>query len=146
MRGLMTCLLILAASLSGCGTSSNVVDNADTGAPMDLARIDLAALDQARPVVDQATPFDAVVSPDFTTPADLTTPSDLTTPADLPTAADPRCAAAGAAPAMATCCLAANDYPNQCLIGACSCSPMNSHQVKTCLCPMAKCFDGLKCK
>lgn len=43
------------------------------------------------------------------------------------------------------CCLSSGDFPNSCLIGACGCSPLNSHSVKTCECPTGQCFDGTKC-
>jgi len=43
------------------------------------------------------------------------------------------------------CCLLAEDFPNNCLIGACGCSPDNSHEVKVCECPEGKCFDGNSC-
>ena len=32
------------------------------------------------------------------------------------------------------CCQSASDFPNNCLIGACGCSPDNSHSVKVCDC------------
>jgi eight-cysteine-cluster-containing protein len=43
------------------------------------------------------------------------------------------------------CCKSTNDFPNLCLIGACGCSPENSHQVKICDCGPDKCFDGKEC-
>lgn len=43
------------------------------------------------------------------------------------------------------CCQSASDFPNSCLIGACGCSPDNSHQVKVCDCGTDKCFDGKNC-
>jgi len=43
------------------------------------------------------------------------------------------------------CCKSSDDFPNSCLIGACGCSPTDSHQVKTCYCGVDKCFDGTKC-
>lgn len=43
------------------------------------------------------------------------------------------------------CCKSANDYPNLCLIGACGCSPDNSHQIKVCDCGQGKCFNGSAC-
>jgi hypothetical protein len=43
------------------------------------------------------------------------------------------------------CCESAGDFPNLCLIGACGCSPDNSHEVKTCDCGDGKCFDGNSC-
>ena len=43
------------------------------------------------------------------------------------------------------CCKSVGDYPNLCLIGACGCSPENSHQVKICDCIKGECFDGEQC-
>ena len=55
------------------------------------------------------------------------------------------CINSGGIPTTASCCQTANDFPNTCLIGACGCSPDNSHQVKSCDCGEGKCFDGEKC-
>ena len=43
------------------------------------------------------------------------------------------------------CCQSAGDFSNSCLVGACGCSPVNSHQVQTCDCGEGKCFDGTQC-
>ena len=43
------------------------------------------------------------------------------------------------------CCLSVEDFPNTCLIGACGCSPENSHEVKICDCGSDKCFNGGEC-
>ena len=43
------------------------------------------------------------------------------------------------------CCLSSGDFPNTCLIGACGCSPENSHNVSVCSCGDGKCFDGTRC-
>lgn len=43
------------------------------------------------------------------------------------------------------CCGSTSDFPNLCLIGACGCSPTNSHQIKTCNCGDNKCFNGKEC-
>lgn len=40
------------------------------------------------------------------------------------------------------CCKSARDFPNTCLIGACGCSPNNSHDVKVCDCGEGKCWDS----
>ena len=42
------------------------------------------------------------------------------------------------------CCQSVEDFPNTCLIGACSCAPDQSHEVKICNCG-EKCFDGNAC-
>ena len=55
------------------------------------------------------------------------------------------CTDSGGLVATAMCCSSASDYPNTCLIGACGCSPDNSHAVKTCVCGEGQCFDGVAC-
>jgi hypothetical protein len=55
------------------------------------------------------------------------------------------CIDSGGTLTTASCCQVANDFPSSCLIGACGCSPTNSHQVETCDCGNNKCFDGTKC-
>ena len=55
------------------------------------------------------------------------------------------CEESGGTIVTGMCCLSVEDFPNTCLIGACGCSPDNSHEVKLCECPEAFCFDGTKC-
>jgi hypothetical protein len=55
------------------------------------------------------------------------------------------CLNSGGTVSVSSCCKSSNDFPNSCLIGACGCSPTDSHQVKTCDCGEGKCFDGEKC-
>jgi len=56
------------------------------------------------------------------------------------------CTSSGGTVVTGSCCLSSGDFPNSCLIGACGCSPDNSHQVKECDCGEGKCFDGTSCK
>ena len=56
------------------------------------------------------------------------------------------CINSGGVVEEASCCLSSGDFPNTCLIGACGCSPDNSHQIKTCNCGENKCFDTDKCR
>lgn len=58
----------------------------------------------------------------------------------------PICSLSGGTITTSLCCKATGYFPNTCLIGACSCSPSNSHEVKTCDCGMDKCFNGIFCK
>ncbi len=58
---------------------------------------------------------------------------------------DAACTDSGGTVSSAMCCTSASDYPNSCLIGACGCSPDNSHSVMTCQCPEGQCFDGTRC-
>lgn len=44
-----------------------------------------------------------------------------------------------------SCCGSIGDFPNLCLVGACGCSPMYSHEIKICACEEGKCFDGKSC-
>ena len=55
------------------------------------------------------------------------------------------CIDSGGAVSTGLCCLSSADFPNNCLIGACGCSPENSHGVKICDCGEGKCWDGEKC-
>lgn len=55
------------------------------------------------------------------------------------------CIDSGGTVGTSLCCKSASDFPNNCLIGACGCSPENSHEVKVCDCPEGKCFDGNEC-
>jgi len=61
------------------------------------------------------------------------------------TAKEQACINFGGTVTTASCCKSMGDFPNSCLIGACGCSPDNSHQVKTCDCGENKCFDGTQC-
>jgi len=55
------------------------------------------------------------------------------------------CINSGGDIANSLCCKSSDDFPNLCSIGACGCSPDNSHWVKICDCGEGKCFDGEKC-
>jgi len=55
------------------------------------------------------------------------------------------CLNSGGTVSTSSCCQATDDFPNTCLIGACGCSPTDSHQVKVCDCGDGKCFDGSEC-
>lgn len=43
------------------------------------------------------------------------------------------------------CCGQTSDFPNLCSIGACGCSPTNSHNVQICDCGAGKCFGNNGC-
>ena len=55
------------------------------------------------------------------------------------------CAASGGNVTATTCCISSGSFPNTCLIGACGCSPENSHDVQGCDCGAGKCWDGTAC-
>jgi hypothetical protein len=55
------------------------------------------------------------------------------------------CLNSGGQVSTSLCCQSVDDFPNLCLIGACGCSPENSHQVKVCDCGDEKCFNGNEC-
>ena len=55
------------------------------------------------------------------------------------------CIDSGGTVSTSLCCEATGDFPNLCLVGACGCSPENSHEVKICDCGTGKCFDGSEC-
>jgi hypothetical protein len=56
------------------------------------------------------------------------------------------CAASGGTASTSSCCGSTGEFPNTCSLGACSCSPSNSHAVQICTCPAGKCFDGTSCR
>ncbi|PIR72356.1 MAG: hypothetical protein COU42_01690 [Candidatus Nealsonbacteria bacterium CG10_big_fil_rev_8_21_14_0_10_36_24] len=55
------------------------------------------------------------------------------------------CIDSGGTASTSLCCKEVSDFPNLCLIGACGCSPENSHEIKTCDCGEEKCFNGKEC-
>jgi len=55
------------------------------------------------------------------------------------------CLDSGGTVSASLCCGQAQDFPNNCAIGACGCALASSHQVKTCECGEGKCFDGNSC-
>ncbi len=55
------------------------------------------------------------------------------------------CLIPGGKVSVSLCCKLSNNFPDSCLIGACGCSPANSHQVQVCECQEGKCFDGSQC-
>lgn len=66
-------------------------------------------------------------------------------PEPEPSEAELACTDSGGAVTTASCCLSASDFPDTCLIGACGCSPQNSHEVRTCDCGEGKCFNSSAC-
>ena len=61
------------------------------------------------------------------------------------TEAEKACINSGGQLSTSMCCKSVSDFSNLCLIGACGCSPADSHQVKTCDCGDWRCFDGKEC-
>ncbi len=55
------------------------------------------------------------------------------------------CLESGGTVTTASCCQSAEDFPDNCAIGACGCAPEYSHKVKFCGCGGEKCFNGKKC-
>lgn len=62
-----------------------------------------------------------------------------------PSTKEQACINSGGTVNTSLCCASVGDFPNTCLIGACGCSPENSHNVKVCDCPEGKCFNGNSC-
>jgi hypothetical protein len=58
---------------------------------------------------------------------------------------DQACLDSGGTVSSSSCCGQTQDFPNNCAIGACGCSPASSHQVKVCQCGTGECFDGNSC-
>lgn len=65
--------------------------------------------------------------------------------ATLLTEKEQACLNSGGTISTSQCCALTSDFPNLCAIGACGCSPENSHQVKICDCGQDKCFNGNEC-
>lgn len=61
------------------------------------------------------------------------------------TATEKACIDSGGTIKREMCCLATIDFPNTCFIGACGCSPDNSHEVNICSCGEGRCFNGEVC-
>ena len=55
------------------------------------------------------------------------------------------CIDSGGTITTASCCGSIDAFPNTCTLGSCGCSPVASHQVKSCDCGTGKCFDGNSC-
>ncbi len=55
------------------------------------------------------------------------------------------CLYSGGTVATALCCQSTSDFPNLCIVGACGCSPDNSHEIKICDCGQDRCFNGEEC-
>ena len=133
-------LLITLALTSSCDGSTG--GTSDLAAPADIAVSAAADLGGSK---------DLAMSGDSSAPLDMATsdlaaaPLDLAHMADFAGASEP-CTAGGATVGMQLCCGATNDFPNLCGIGACGCSPMNSHMVRTCMCPGGKCWNGNACQ
>lgn len=54
------------------------------------------------------------------------------------------CVDSGGKLSTSLCCGQTKDFPNTCLIGACGCSPENSHEIKICDCGDG-CWNGTEC-
>jgi len=58
----------------------------------------------------------------------------------IPPSKEELCTNSGGTVTIQSCCQSVDDFPNTCLIGACGCSPTNSHNVKICDCGEGKCW------
>jgi hypothetical protein len=85
------------------------------------------------------------VNPQDTVPAPDAAAEDAAAPGGLAAA----CVASGGKVELGKCCGAqdtpANDFPNTCAIGACSCPPASSVDTQVCACSEGQCFDGKSC-
>ena len=77
------------------------------------------------------------------------TSSGGTTSAAGATSTDPvaqSCIDSGGTVTTSLCCTSLTaDFPNNCNVGACGCSPDNSKTVRVCRCPSLMCFNGQAC-
>jgi len=55
------------------------------------------------------------------------------------------CINSGGTITASQCCESVGDFPGNCAIGACSCAPEYSREIKVCNCGEGKCFNGFKC-
>lgn len=57
------------------------------------------------------------------------------------------CLRTGGTVVRSSCCNTVSDFPDTCLVGACSCAPSGSHEVAVCTCPEFGCFlAGVGCR
>jgi hypothetical protein len=52
------------------------------------------------------------------------------------------CEKTGGTVELRSCCESVGNFPNLCLVGACTCLPENSHEVLVCQCPEGFCWNG----
>lgn len=52
------------------------------------------------------------------------------------------CEKSGGTVESRSCCESVGNFPNLCLVGPCTCSPENSHEVLVCQCPEGFCWNG----
>jgi hypothetical protein len=79
--------------------------------------------------------------------ADSSTFHDATDAKADTSASDPEtlCLKTGGTVASKTCCQAAADFPDTCLVGSCGCAPADSHSVNACSCAAGCYKPGLGC-
>lgn len=73
------------------------------------------------------------------------TETETSTTTELGASNEASCINSGGSVVKSTCCKSADDFPNNCLIGACGCSSDNSHEINTCQCPQGECWNGISC-
>lgn len=137
LAGIPALFLVIAA----CSSSSSSGAGGDSGPPEQDAPsgTDATPGQDATPMADS--PSDSTVD-SADAPGPEGGPSDGPIPDSGPAEA---CTATGGTVMTASCCRITNDFPDNCLVGACGCSPTNSHTVQTCDCGAGKCWDGTTC-
>jgi hypothetical protein len=129
--------LSLATLAVGCTSeSTGAVATADGGS----ADAQPVAMDGA--VADGASFVDA--NTDAAPIVDASEPANDASSAADAGGEDP-CTKSGGTVSDNLCCGSTSDFPNTCAIGACGCSPSNSHSVKVCVCPSSTCWNGRAC-
>jgi hypothetical protein len=142
------CLFVASSFVVACSSSDDSTgNNADADHIADADHFDNAPQDFGPPP-DTGSGDSPVVdtgSADGLGDSAIDAPVDSVTDAILDGDAADVCTASGGTVTTALCCAASGDFPNQCLVGACSCAPSSSHEVKICNCGGGRCWDGSHC-
>jgi hypothetical protein len=150
-------LLALALPfLAACGSDDTSTTGTDasatetsTGSPEASTADSASGVDGSHGGSDSSAATDASSATDSSSASDSSSTTDAAA-SDGAAAADSAaavhaCTSSGGTVGTSSCCLSAQDFPNTCGIGACSCAPGSSHTVQVCNCP-GGCFDGTGCQ
>jgi hypothetical protein len=155
MSTMRTLILLGLLSVVGCSSEDSTIPfDEDTGSADDTAVVEETAPADSASDSTEETAVDSSIddstadsssadsAPSDSATTDATSDSLVDAPLDLAA----KCVASGGTVGMTKCCASAGDFPATCAVGACSCAPSSSHNVKTCTCGTGKCWDGTTCK